>query len=227
MRSQERATARPDSLEDGLFSGVLAALITFNCRSTGTKNHNFTICGQVTTAIMIEVSDLRAGSQPGVFELFMPGKPMARKTGSRPHPSQPTRCQGFGERLRSDLAQTAYCREGGIGENRLGPVFVLGLTAFGSSGGAARPKTPLAFCRTWVLSVRSSAIKKGPRKGAVFNGGEGGIRTHGTLASTPHFECGTFNHSATSPQRTDGLGIAARMVETARNVDATRARHKA
>ena len=27
-------------------------------------------------------------------------------------------------------------------------------------------------------------------------GGEGGIRTHGTLASTPHFECGAFDHSA-------------------------------
>jgi hypothetical protein len=31
------------------------------------------------------------------------------------------------------------------------------------------------------------------------SGGEGGIRTHGTREGTPHFECGTFNHSATSP----------------------------
>lgn len=31
-------------------------------------------------------------------------------------------------------------------------------------------------------------------------GGEGGIRTHGTVARTPHFECGAFDHSATSPQ---------------------------
>jgi hypothetical protein len=30
-------------------------------------------------------------------------------------------------------------------------------------------------------------------------GGEGGIRTPDTLASMPHFECGAFNHSATSP----------------------------
>lgn len=30
-------------------------------------------------------------------------------------------------------------------------------------------------------------------------GGEGGIRTHGALAGTPHFECGAFDHSATSP----------------------------
>jgi hypothetical protein len=32
-------------------------------------------------------------------------------------------------------------------------------------------------------------------------GGEGGIRTHDTLASMPHFECGAFNHSTTSPTR--------------------------
>ncbi len=31
------------------------------------------------------------------------------------------------------------------------------------------------------------------------NGGEGGIRTHGTLARTPVFKTGAFNHSATSP----------------------------
>ena len=35
-------------------------------------------------------------------------------------------------------------------------------------------------------------------------GGEGGIRTPGTLARTPHFECGAIDHSATSP-RSDGL----------------------
>ncbi len=35
-----------------------------------------------------------------------------------------------------------------------------------------------------------------------LNGGEGGIRTLGTVARTPHFECGAFDHSATSPQRT-------------------------
>jgi hypothetical protein len=30
-------------------------------------------------------------------------------------------------------------------------------------------------------------------------GGEIGIRTLGTLAGTPHFECGAFDHSAISP----------------------------
>ena len=38
-------------------------------------------------------------------------------------------------------------------------------------------------------------------KGNLQNGGEGGIRTHGTVAGTPDFESGTFGHSATSPVR--------------------------
>ena len=33
----------------------------------------------------------------------------------------------------------------------------------------------------------------------VSFGGEAGIRTLGTLSSTPHFECGPFDHSGTSP----------------------------
>ena len=44
---------------------------------------------------------------------------------------------------------------------------------------------------------RRKGEKKAPVKGA--GGGEGGIRTHGTLARTPDFESGTFDHSATSP----------------------------
>ena len=28
-----------------------------------------------------------------------------------------------------------------------------------------------------------------------------GFRTHDTLASMPHFECGAFNHSTTSPSQ--------------------------
>src|SRR5829696_6000201 len=32
-----------------------------------------------------------------------------------------------------------------------------------------------------------------------FRGGEGGIRTPDRLAPMPHFECGAFDHSATSP----------------------------
>jgi hypothetical protein len=32
-----------------------------------------------------------------------------------------------------------------------------------------------------------------------LRGGEGGIRTPDTVTRMPHFECGAFNHSATSP----------------------------
>jgi hypothetical protein len=32
-----------------------------------------------------------------------------------------------------------------------------------------------------------------------YDGGRGGIRTHGSLATTPDFESGAFNHSATLP----------------------------
>jgi hypothetical protein len=34
----------------------------------------------------------------------------------------------------------------------------------------------------------------------LFVGGEGGIRTPDTVTRMPHFECGAFNRSATSPQ---------------------------
>lgn len=34
----------------------------------------------------------------------------------------------------------------------------------------------------------------------MWRGGEGGIRTPDGLAPMPHFECGAFNHSATSPR---------------------------
>ena len=37
------------------------------------------------------------------------------------------------------------------------------------------------------------------RQKSLAGGGEGGIRTLGTIASTPDFESGTFDHSATSP----------------------------
>jgi hypothetical protein len=43
----------------------------------------------------------------------------------------------------------------------------------------------------------------------MAGGGEGGIRTPGTLARTPHFECGAIDHSATSPGATASLKTAA------------------
>ncbi len=53
-------------------------------------------------------------------------------------------------------------------------------------------------------------------------GGEGGIRTHGTVARTPHFECGAFDHSATSPHlfgvRGPGAGWSARRLAARRKL---------
>jgi hypothetical protein len=46
---------------------------------------------------------------------------------------------------------------------------------------------------------RPAKASEGGRK--MLAGGEGGIRTPDTVARMPHFECGAFNHSATSPTR--------------------------
>ena len=47
---------------------------------------------------------------------------------------------------------------------------------------------------------RFAAAPLGFPKRIPENCGEGEIRTLGTLSSTPHFECGAFDHSATSPR---------------------------
>ena len=55
-----------------------------------------------------------------------------------------------------------------------------------------------------TIKTDDSKFEKGegsadPPLALGVNGGEGGIRTLGTLASTPAFQAGTFDHSATSP----------------------------
>jgi hypothetical protein len=56
------------------------------------------------------------------------------------------------------------------------------------------------------LYRRPSGIFKKGRCFGLFSrgGGEGGIRTPDRLAPMPHFECGAFNHSATSPGAKSG-----------------------
>ena len=44
-------------------------------------------------------------------------------------------------------------------------------------------------------------LSKQRSRKADLIGGEGGIRTLGTFNSTPDFESGTFDHSATSPNQ--------------------------
>lgn len=58
----------------------------------------------------------------------------------------------------------------------------------------------MRFVPSFVPIAQGEAGKVSKNKGLnIYCGGEGGIRTHGGVAPTPHFECGTFNHSATSP----------------------------
>jgi hypothetical protein len=47
--------------------------------------------------------------------------------------------------------------------------------------------------KNWTCSNEAGTLRN------TILGGEGGIRTHGTVARTPDFESGTFDHSATSP----------------------------
>ena len=78
------------------------------------------------------------------------------------------------------------------------PVPILPVSLLGDFGGhvqtliVCNPLQSLGFKRcppTWADAHRRRT------------GGEGGIRTLDTLASMPHFECGAFNHSATSPDQ--------------------------
>ncbi len=49
--------------------------------------------------------------------------------------------------------------------------------------------------------VRLPMDEKHPRRAIKIKyGGQGGIRTHGDLAASPHFECGALDHYATCPQ---------------------------
>ena len=59
-----------------------------------------------------------------------------------------------------------------------------------------KEKTKQLLGRAQKLGTRTISVTSSSK--AI--GGEGGIRTHDALSGTPHFECGTFNHSATSPK---------------------------
>ena len=71
----------------------------------------------------------------------------------------------------------------------------------------ARPRPAPKSAETlyrWLHGGYMSRRKKKPRyrfdsRVSLFHGGEGGIRTLGDVATTPDFESGTFDHSATSP----------------------------
>jgi hypothetical protein len=56
-----------------------------------------------------------------------------------------------------------------------------------------------AFRTKWGKNIKGKSAGYWDKTSSRFNGGEGGIRTHVTVAGKPHFECGAFDHSATSP----------------------------
>src|SRR4051794_28364177 len=62
-----------------------------------------------------------------------------------------------------------------------------------SSGGDVTASSACARCREPFRRLRNPS-------GVDPAGGEGGIRTPDTVARMPHFECGAFDHSATSPR---------------------------
>ena len=64
-----------------------------------------------------------------------------------------------------------------------------------------------------VETLTAPSIEIEHPKEACWRGGEGGIRTLDTLASMPHFECGAFNHSATSPIAPDSSLPAGRRMD--------------
>ena len=57
----------------------------------------------------------------------------------------------------------------------------------------------IVFAMPHIPSLASVVSLRDPRHFVSQCGGEGGIRTPVTLTGKPHFECGAFDHSATSP----------------------------
>src|ERR1700751_3279702 len=62
------------------------------------------------------------------------------------------------------------------------------------------PRFVPVTCTYLNLSEAHNLLKLLDKKSYKICGGEGGIRTPDTVARMPHFECGAFNHSATSPR---------------------------
>ena len=124
----------------------------------------------------------------------------------------------MGDRLKSDfwsvsLASFALCGEGGIGycADHVG---LLRLTPFPT----ARRRGPCKetfrkklinqpFCFSCLRLYAGLCHRHKKQKVSITRHllasfalcGEGGIRTPGTVARSPHFECGPIDHSGTSP----------------------------
>src|SRR3982750_4930330 len=74
----------------------------------------------------------------------------------------------------------------------------------------ARPRTfpqhtlpLLPLLRSRPGGVHKASVVRSPGSDKKLSGGEGGIRTHGTVSRSQHFQCCQFNHSCTSPNSRD------------------------
>ncbi len=95
----------------------------------------------------------------------------------------------------------------------------LGRRIPGSPPGEAAARSPKRKNTTGqdTKKIRKTLILRILPTGIAGFGGEGGIRTPGTVARTPHFECGPIDHSGTSPfsfapqpAKPSGAGIRAK-----------------
>src|SRR6266508_1461886 len=76
------------------------------------------------------------------------------------------------------------------------------------------------FC---VMSIALNSTLS-THNASPYSGGEGGIRTHGTVSRSQHFQCCQFNHSCTSPDVRYALACRCRrrLVATTRQAEAHR-----
>ncbi len=113
--------------------------------------------------------------------------------------SIPLACAGTTNHFQH-LTQTAQKKKAPVGSffqilaERVGFVYILQTAR---ARACARLRIPRASQAAG--SLLSAKEKSSRRELFSDTGGEGGIRTHGTVTRTPDFESGTFDHSATSP----------------------------
>lgn len=126
---------------------------------------------------------------------------LSREFGNEGH-EHDARPDGVGRMMAVGLAKTASgCfrpRFARIGAARRPKPAAAGLSSLERSAKPAKWSSGPFRATTGFLSSAMRANKKAPR-GGLFIGGQGGIRTHGTLAGSPHFECGAIDHSTTCP----------------------------
>ena len=133
---------------------------------------------------------------------------------SVPHEAYPTLASASGVHARSGLSRALLCGDCSMAHIRLKKIAPSEATAVcgrrTGRGDSTRPPQVERHRfrrRLWTKTWTGPPLRQIYPEISKGNGGEGGIRTLDTLASMPHFECGAFNRSATSPEASPpGLG---------------------